>query len=84
MSVDSTVQAIREMVEDEEDGDETISSLPANNLRGTFVAAYDVLTRILTEITWDELLGYRSKVWYGIVLYGAQRCAGLSVHSHPV
>jgi hypothetical protein len=50
------------MVEEEEDGDETISSLPANNLRGTFVAAYDVLTRILLDITWDELLGYRSKV----------------------
>lgn len=57
------MQTIREMVEEEEEGDDTIGSLPANNLRGTFVAAYDVLTRILTEITWDEMLAYRSKVW---------------------
>jgi hypothetical protein len=70
----STVQAIREMVEDEEDGDETISSLPANNLRGTFVAAYDVLTRILTEITWDELLGYRSKVLHCMARNVAPGC----------
>eukprot|EP01134_Creolimax_fragrantissima_P003539 CFRG3539T1 len=56
-------EVMRDMVEEEEDGDPTLSNLPASSLKGTFAAAYNVLTRILTEITWDELLSFRSKVF---------------------
>lgn len=41
------MQVIRDMVAEEEEGDQTLLSLPANALRGTFLDAYHVLTLML-------------------------------------
>eukprot|EP00124_Ichthyophonus_hoferi_P002813 Ihof_evm2s211 gene=Ihof_evmTU2s211 len=56
-------EIIQDMMDEEGEGDQTLASLPANSLRGTFVDAYQVLTRILSVITWDTLLMYRSNVF---------------------
>lgn len=37
--------------------------LPAPNLRGTFARAYSLLTRLVSQIGWDELLTTRSTVF---------------------
>eukprot|EP00123_Amoebidium_parasiticum_P015581 comp23044_c1_seq1/m.36874 comp23044_c1_seq1/g.36874 ORF comp23044_c1_seq1/g.36874 comp23044_c1_seq1/m.36874 type:complete len:672 (-) comp23044_c1_seq1:201-2216(-) len=63
MKITNNNEVMRDMIEAEEEGDQTLGTLPANALRGTFVAAYGVLTRMLTEITWDDLLSHRSKVF---------------------
>lgn len=51
------------MVAEEEDGDQTLANLPANSLQGTFLDAYQVLTIMLRDISWDELLLYRTQVF---------------------
>eukprot|EP00124_Ichthyophonus_hoferi_P004051 Ihof_evm1s403 gene=Ihof_evmTU1s403 len=56
-------EILREMIEAEEEGDQELISLPATNLKGTYIMAYGVITRMLAEITWDDLLTYRSKVF---------------------
>eukprot|EP01134_Creolimax_fragrantissima_P003011 CFRG3011T1 len=56
-------EVLRDMVDEEAEGDQTLSSLPASNLRGTFVEAYTVLTSILNIISWDDLLAHRTKVF---------------------
>lgn len=37
--------------------------LPAPGLRGTFAKAYDLLTRLVTQVGWDDLLKTRSSVF---------------------
>lgn len=37
--------------------------LPAPGLRGTFAKAYDLLTRLVTQVGWDDLLRTRSSVF---------------------
>lgn len=37
--------------------------LPAPGLRGTFARAYDLLTRLVTQVGWDDLLRTRSSVF---------------------
>jgi len=43
--------------------DITLTRLPAPNLRGTFSKAYALLTRLVAQIGWDELLKSRSAVF---------------------
>ncbi|KNC77865.1 hypothetical protein SARC_09686 [Sphaeroforma arctica JP610] len=56
-------EVLRDMVDEESEGDQTLASLPASNLRGTFVEAYAVLTSVLNIISWDELLAHRTQVF---------------------
>ncbi len=52
----------REKTEDDE-ADPALQRLPAPGLRGTWARAYALLTRIVSQIGWDELLKTRSAVF---------------------
>jgi tetratricopeptide (TPR) repeat protein len=56
-------EVIRDMIAEEDDGDQTLATLPANSLRGTFLDAYRVLTLMLKRMAWDELLQHRSNMF---------------------
>ncbi|KAG0216425.1 hypothetical protein BGX31_000608, partial [Mortierella sp. GBA43] len=43
--------------------DPALLRLPAPSLRGTFASAYNLLTRLVSKIGWDELLRCRSTVF---------------------
>ena len=45
------------------DADQTLLRLPAPALRGTFSRAYELLSRLVTKVGWDDLLRYRSQVF---------------------
>lgn len=49
--------------EEENYADPTLLALPAPNLKGTFREAYNLLTKLVAEIGWDELLRARSQVF---------------------
>ncbi|KAI0316080.1 chaps-domain-containing protein [Amylostereum chailletii] len=52
----------REKTEDD-DADPALQRLPAPALRGTWARAYTLLTRLVAQIGWDELLKTRSAVF---------------------
>ncbi|KAI0305206.1 chaps-domain-containing protein [Multifurca ochricompacta] len=52
----------REKTEDDE-ADPALQRLPAPGLRGTWARAYTLLTRLVSQIGWDELLKTRSAVF---------------------
>ncbi|KAI7824830.1 Chs5p-Arf1p-binding proteins-domain-containing protein [Gamsiella multidivaricata] len=47
----------------EHEADPALLRLPAPSLRGTFASAYNLLTRLVSKIGWDELLRCRSLVF---------------------
>ncbi|KAF8941812.1 hypothetical protein BGZ47_007162 [Haplosporangium gracile] len=47
----------------EHEADPALLRLPAPSLRGTFSSAYNLLTRLVSKIGWDELLRCRSLVF---------------------
>ncbi|KAG5727454.1 hypothetical protein E4T56_gene12042 [Termitomyces sp. T112] len=52
----------RQKTEDDE-ADPALQRLPAPGLRGTWSRAYSLLTRLVSQIGWDELLKTRSSVF---------------------
>ncbi|PFH45883.1 hypothetical protein AMATHDRAFT_70984 [Amanita thiersii Skay4041] len=52
----------RHKTEDDE-ADPALQRLPAPGLRGTWARAYSLLTRLVSQIGWDELLKTRSSVF---------------------
>ncbi|KIJ15079.1 hypothetical protein PAXINDRAFT_169285 [Paxillus involutus ATCC 200175] len=52
----------KQKTEDDE-ADPALLRLPAPGLRGTWARAYSLLTRLVSEIGWDELLKTRSSVF---------------------
>jgi tetratricopeptide (TPR) repeat protein len=52
----------RTKTEDDE-ADQALQRLPAPGLRGTWARAYALLTRLVSQIGWDELLKTRSSVF---------------------
>ncbi|KAF8621323.1 hypothetical protein AX15_007861 [Amanita polypyramis BW_CC] len=52
----------KQKTEDDE-GDLALQRLPAPSLRGTWARAYALLTRLVSQIGWDELLKTRSSVF---------------------
>ncbi|KAK2465571.1 hypothetical protein APHAL10511_002463 [Amanita phalloides] len=53
---------VRQKSEDDE-ADPALLRLPAPGLRGTWARAYSLLTRLVSQIGWDELLKTRSSVF---------------------
>ncbi|KIJ27347.1 hypothetical protein M422DRAFT_271491 [Sphaerobolus stellatus SS14] len=56
-------QILGEDREEDNEADAALRRLPAPNLRGTFAKAYALLTRLVSQIGWDELLTTRSTVF---------------------
>lgn len=52
----------RQKTEDDE-ADPALQRLPAPGLRGTWARAYSLLTRLVSQVGWDELLKTRSSVF---------------------
>ncbi|KIJ63029.1 hypothetical protein HYDPIDRAFT_168637 [Hydnomerulius pinastri MD-312] len=48
---------------EDDEADPALLRLPAPGLRGTWARAYSLLTRLVSEIGWDELLKTRSSVF---------------------
>ncbi|KAJ7054475.1 Chs5p-Arf1p-binding proteins-domain-containing protein [Mycena amicta] len=48
---------------DDDEADPALQRLPAPGLRGTWARAYSLLTRLVSQIGWDELLKTRSAVF---------------------
>lgn len=48
---------------EEDEADPALQRLPAPGLRGTWARAYSLLTRLVSQIGWDELLKTRSNVF---------------------
>jgi hypothetical protein len=48
---------------DDDEADPALQRLPAPGLRGTWARAYGLLTRLVSQIGWDELLKTRSAVF---------------------
>ncbi|KIK93063.1 hypothetical protein PAXRUDRAFT_829374 [Paxillus rubicundulus Ve08.2h10] len=48
---------------EDDEADPALLRLPAPGLRGTWARAYSLLTRLVSEIGWDELLKSRSSVF---------------------
>ncbi|KAH9887210.1 chaps-domain-containing protein [Cubamyces lactineus] len=58
------VEILPERVKTEDDeADPALLRLPAPGLRGTWARAYSLLTRLVSQIGWDELLKTRSSVF---------------------
>lgn len=47
----------------QQDADQALLRLPAPALRGTFARAYDLLSKLVTRVGWDDLLRFRSQVF---------------------
>lgn len=60
---ESGILASLEAGENDNEADLALLRLPAPSLRGTFKRAYDLLSRLVTQIGWDELLKTRSEVF---------------------
>lgn len=61
-------RAIAEILPDkvktgDDEADQALMRLPAPGLRGTWARAYSLLTRLVSQIGWDELLKTRSSVF---------------------
>ncbi|KAG0253377.1 hypothetical protein BG011_006396 [Mortierella polycephala] len=59
--------------------DPALLRLPAPSLRGTFASAYNLLTRLVSKIGWDELLRCRSLVFVMEEEYRMQKEAEESI-----
>lgn len=59
--------------------DPALVRLPAPSLRGTFASAYNLLTRLVSKIGWDELLRCRSLVFVMEEEYRMQKEAEESI-----
>ncbi|KAH7882320.1 Chs5p-Arf1p-binding proteins-domain-containing protein [Phlebopus sp. FC_14] len=77
----------KQKTEDDE-ADPALLRLPAPGLRGTWARAYSLLTRLVSEIGWDELLKTRSSVFVMEEEYRMQKAqidiqsATLNNHEH--
>ncbi|KAG5645489.1 hypothetical protein DXG03_005897 [Asterophora parasitica] len=65
----------RQKTEDDE-ADPALQRLPAPGLRGTWARAYCLLTRLVSQIGWDELLKIRSSVFVMEEEYRMQKARG--------
>ncbi|KAF6744819.1 chaps family protein [Ephemerocybe angulata] len=65
----------RTKTEDDE-ADPALQRLPAPGLRGTWARAYSLLTRLVAQIGWDELLKTRSSVFVMEEEYRMQKAQG--------
>ncbi|RDB30434.1 Uncharacterized protein C31F10.16 [Hypsizygus marmoreus] len=65
----------RQKTEDDE-ADPALQRLPAPGLRGTWARAYSLLTRLVSQIGWDELLKTRSSVFVMEEEYRMQKAQG--------
>ncbi|CAO3567128.1 unnamed protein product [Mortierella alpina] len=63
----------------ENEADPALVRLPAPSLRGTFASAYNLLTRLVSKIGWDELLRCRSLVFVMEEEYRMQKEAEESI-----
>ncbi|KIM78232.1 hypothetical protein PILCRDRAFT_98461 [Piloderma croceum F 1598] len=60
----------------DDDADPALQRLPAPGLRGTWARAYALLTRLVSQIGWDELLKTRSSVFVMEEEYRMQKAQG--------
>ncbi|KAG0083834.1 hypothetical protein BGZ93_001567 [Podila epicladia] len=67
------VELIDEEPGHDEEVDPALLRLPAAMLRGTFAGAYNLLTKLVSKIGWDELLRCRSLVFVMEEEYRAQK-----------
>ncbi|KAF8067804.1 Chs5p-Arf1p-binding proteins-domain-containing protein [Lyophyllum atratum] len=65
----------RQRTEDDE-ADPALQRLPSPGLRGTWARAYSLLTRLVSQIGWDELLKTRSSVFVMEEEYRMQKAQG--------
>ncbi|PPQ72495.1 LOW QUALITY PROTEIN: hypothetical protein CVT26_003585 [Gymnopilus dilepis] len=65
----------RHKTEDDE-AEPALQRLPAPGLRGTWARAYGILTRLVSQIGWDELLKTRSQVFVMEEEYRMQKAQG--------
>ncbi|KAI0777196.1 chaps-domain-containing protein [Trametes elegans] len=71
------VDILPERVKTEDDeADPALLRLPAPGLRGTWARAYSLLTRLVSQIGWDELLKTRSSVFVMEEEYRMQKAQG--------
>ncbi|TFK41420.1 chaps family protein [Crucibulum laeve] len=61
---------------DDDEADPALQRLPAPGLRGTWARAYSLLTRLVSQIGWDELLRTRSCVFVMEEEYRMQKAQG--------
>ncbi|RPD57000.1 chaps-domain-containing protein [Lentinus tigrinus ALCF2SS1-7] len=69
------------MKTDDDEADPALLRLPAPGLRGTWARAYSLLTRLVSQIGWDELLKTRSSVFVMEEEYRMQK-AQSDAHPH--
>jgi len=60
---------------EDDEADANLQRLPAPGLRGTWAKAYALLTRLVSQIGWDELLKIRSQVFVMEEEYRMQKAA---------
>ncbi|KAK0496621.1 Chs5p-Arf1p-binding proteins-domain-containing protein [Armillaria luteobubalina] len=63
------------------EADPALQRLPSPGLRGTWARAYTLLTRLVSQIGWDELLKTRSSVFVMEEEYRMQKAQGEIAHS---
>ncbi|KAH7924382.1 chaps-domain-containing protein [Leucogyrophana mollusca] len=68
---------------EDDEADPALLRLPAPGLRGTWARAYSLLTRLVSEIGWDELLKTRSSVFVMEEEYRMQK-AHVDIHGAAV
>lgn len=61
---------------DDDEAEPALLRLPAPGLRGTWAKAYALLTRLVSQIGWDELLKTRSQVFVMEEEYRMQKAQG--------
>ncbi|KAJ7746443.1 Chs5p-Arf1p-binding proteins-domain-containing protein [Mycena maculata] len=61
---------------EDDEADPALQRLPAPGLRGTWARAYALLTRLVAQIGWDELLKTRSSVFVMEEEYRMQKAQG--------
>lgn len=70
---DSGILSSLDASEQDNEADLALLRLPAPSLRGTFKKAYELLTRLVQQLGWDELLRTRSEVFVMEEEYRQQR-----------
>lgn len=61
---DSTTEEILNEIDMKNgEADQALVRLPAPGLRGTFAKAYELLTKLVAKVGWDDLLKFRSAVF---------------------
>lgn len=69
----NTEEILNETNPAQQDADQALLRLPAPALRGTFARAYHLLSKLVTQVGWDDLLKYRSHVFVMEEEYRTQR-----------